>query len=99
MQQRSRRRILTIFFMTNPPVIQINMLMSEKKLRELARLDEAQSAALVAFDLLDVFDESKRDKVRLKNAVQSSFSGLSQRERDAIVNWVAALVDAITPKG
>jgi len=78
--------------------------MDEKKLRKYAglkekELQEALSPAIVAFDLLDVVDEAARNKPALKDAVKISMRSLSLKEQNVISNWVATLVDLVTPKG
>ena len=62
-------------------------------------LQEALSPAIVAFDLLDVVDEAARNKPALKDAVKISMRSLSLKEQNVISNWVATLVDLVTPKG
>lgn len=62
-------------------------------------VQEALSPALVAFDLSDVVDEAIRNKPALKAAVKTSMRSLSLKEQNVISNWVAALVDLVTPKG
>jgi hypothetical protein len=60
---------------------------------------EASSAGIVAFDLLDVIGELARNKAATSKAVKDSFRGLSSKERSTISNWVAAMVSIVTPKG
>ena len=62
-------------------------------------IQEALSPALVAFDLSDVVDEAARNKPALKQAVKTSMRSLSLKEQNVISNWVAVLVDLVTPKG
>ena len=61
-------------------------------------VQEALSPAIVAFDLLDVFDEAVRNKPALKDAVKVSMRALSLKEQNVISNWVVSLVDLVTPK-
>jgi hypothetical protein len=76
--------------------------MDEKdRLKELAGIieEQASSSGVVAFDLLDVVDEASRNKPALKQAVKISMGRLSSKEKQVVSNWVATLVDLVTPKG
>jgi hypothetical protein len=60
---------------------------------------EASTAGIVAFDLLDVINELVRNKAATSKAVKDSFRSLSAKEKSTISNWVAAMVNIVTPKG